>query len=93
MSPSSEIASAPVLTAEEDSGASPRLCFADKGLLKAKAQVCCCSEAFLLLLRPPLAQRRSLDRGWAQVFAFCLFGSSSPGMDPFLSPLLLKQQL
>lgn len=63
MLPHGEIASALVLTTEEASGAFPRLCFADKGLLKAKAQVCCSSEAFLLLLRPPLVQRCSLGQG------------------------------
>lgn len=45
MVPSSKIASAPPLAAE---GAPA---FADKGLLKAEAQKCGCSEAFLLLFR------------------------------------------
>lgn len=64
MAPSGETASTLALAAEEALGAFPRLCFAEKGLLTVKAQVCCWSEVFLLLLRPPLAQRCNLDQVW-----------------------------
>ena len=62
-----------VFTPEEASGTFSRPCLADEGLLPAKAQLWCCSEALLLLLRALRAQKHGWDRGWTRVFAFCLW--------------------
>lgn len=82
----------------EASGAFPRLNIVVKGLLKAKAQVRCHSEAFLLILKPlwprgvaPVGFRHECLRS-----AFWIippWHGHVPGMDTFLPPLLLQQQL